>query len=175
VKFSYIEAREKKLITPEVALVLSFFTVIFVFIFGVLLYLSFKIDAFEQRKKGFTHEREQVEHQIKLLDNEIAVLKNSILKAEKIDERNKFVATSIKNLFQIIPDKITLSKVNMKEKELILYGITPTKDIYNLRLLAPLKAIFDKSYTSFYLQENGWYKFVSYNSMDNNLTIFRNK
>ena len=42
-------------------------------------------------------------------------------------------------------------------------------------MLAPLKAIFDSSYTNFYLEENGWYKFVSHNSMDNNLTIFRNK
>jgi hypothetical protein len=174
-KYSYIKAREKKILSPEVGLVLSFFAVIFLFITGVALYLSFKIDAFEQRKDGFVHEKSQVEHQITLLDKEIEVLKEAVLKSEKLNEKNIFISTSIKNLFQMIPEKITLSKVELKEKEVVIYGVTPTKDIYNLRLLASLKAIFDKSYTSFYLQENGWYKFVSYNYMDNNLTIFRNK
>jgi hypothetical protein len=174
-KYSYIEAREKRFASPEVGLVLSFFAVIMLFIIGVALYLSFKIDAFEQKKEGFEHEKSQVEYQISLIDEEIGVLKESVLKSEKLHERNMFISTSIKNLFEMIPEKITLSKVELKENEIILYGVTPTKDIYNLRLLSSLKAIFDKSYTSFYLQDNGWYKFVSYNSMDNNLTIFRNK
>jgi Tfp pilus assembly protein PilN len=174
-KYSYIEARKKSIISSEVGLVLSFFGVIFLFVIGVILYLSFKIDTFEQNKLAYEHKIKQVEYQTSKVDEDIEIIENSIQKSEEIHKKNIFFLTSIQNLLEMVPDKITLSKVELESEKLTLYGVTPTKDLYNLLLLAPLKSIFDKSYTSFYLQQNGWYKFVSYNSMDNNMTIFRNK
>lgn len=174
-KHSYIEPRDKRIISPEVGLVLSFFTVIFIFIIGVVIYLSFKIDMFNSLKTSYEHQIAQREYQMSIMTEDIDIINKSIETSSILQDRNLFFLSSIKNILQLVPDKITISKLQMKEKELIIYGITPTKDMYNLLMLAPLKSIFDKSYTSFYLQDNGWYKFVSYNSMDNNLTIFRNR
>jgi hypothetical protein len=49
---------------------------------------------------------------------------------------------------------------------LILYGETPTKDIYEFMLQAPLRSIFHHTYTSFYPTQNGWYNFVSTNYLE---------
>lgn len=174
-KHSYIEPREKRVISPEVGLVLSFFTVIFIFIISVVIYLSFKIDMFNDLKVSYGHQISQREYQTSIVNEDIDVIKESVVTSLILHERNLFFLSSIKNILQLIPDKITISKLEMKEEELIIYGVTPTKDMYNLLMLAPLKSIFDKSYTSFYLQDSGWYKFVSYNSMDDNLTIFRDR
>ena len=174
-KYSYIEPRVKRIISPEVGLILSFFIVVFLFIIGMLIYLSFQIGKFEDIKLSYQHQIEKVKYQTSIIDEDIGVIKKSIATSSALHKRNLFFLSSIQNILQLVPDKITISKLEMKERELIIYGKTPTKDIYNLLMLAPLKSIFDRSYTSFYLEDNGWYKFVSYNSMDDNLTIFRDR
>jgi len=173
-KYSYIESRKKTVISAEVALVLSFFAVIFIFIIGVLLYLSFKIDMFNQSKVSLEHQISKIEYQTQEVKKDIDIINKSVVLSNKLEKRNIFVLTSVKNILELVPDKITLSKMKIEKSKLTIYGMTPTKDVYNLLMLAPLRSIFDKSYTSFYLQDNGWYKFVSYNSMDENITIFRN-
>lgn len=174
-KYSYIEPRKKTVISAEVALVLSFFAVVFLFIIGVLIYLSFKIDMFNQTKVSLEHQISQIDYQTKEVKKDIDIINKSVTLSKGLGKRNIFVLTSVKNLLELVPDKITLSKMKIERSKLTIYGVTPTKDIYNLLMLAPLRSIFDKSYTSFFLQKNGWYKFVSYNSMDENMTIFRNR
>ncbi len=174
-KYSYISPRQKRVISAEVGLLISFFGLIFIFIFAMLWYLSMKIDMYEDLKLSYSHQTEQIKYQTSLIEEEITVLQTNLDKATYLSKHNELLANSIANLLNLVPEKITLSKVELDEKKVTVYGVTPSKDIYNLLMLAPLKAIFDSSYTNFYLEENGWYKFVSHNSMDNNLTIFRNK
>ncbi len=175
ISYSFIEPREKRVLSPEVGLVLSFFSVLFIFIIGVILYLSFKIDMFNDLKESYEHQISQIDYQTSIVNEDIERISEGVKTSEILKERNLFFLSAIHNILQLVPDKITLSKIDMREDELIIYGKTPTKDIYNLLMLAPLKSIFDKSFTSFYLLDNGWYKFVSYNSMDDNLTIFRDR
>jgi hypothetical protein len=73
---------------------------------------------------------------------------------------------SIANLFDLVPERITLSKAKLLKNGLVLQGITPTKDVYNFMLQAPLRSIFQKTYSSFYPASNGWLYFVSKNYMD---------
>ena len=174
-KFSYIQPRKKQLISAEVGLVLSFFGVLFLFVIGVYIYLSFQIDAFDKESIALKHQIEQNNFYADEVTKDIKILNLNLKLSKELDERNKFFKDSIKNILNLVPDKITLSKLELEENRLVVYGETPTKDLYNLLMLAPLRSIFDKSYTSFYLLENGWYRFVSYNSMDENLTIFRNR
>jgi len=174
-KFSYIQPRKKQLISAEVGLVLSFFGVLFLFVIGVYIYLSFQIDAFDKESIALQHQIEQNNFYADEVTKDIKILNLNLKLSKELDERNKFFKDSIKNILNLVPDKITLSKLELEENRLVVYGETPTKDLYNLLMLAPLRSIFDKSYTSFYLLENGWYRFVSYNSMDENLTIFRNR
>ena len=174
-KFSYIQPRKKQLISAEVGLVLSFFGVLFLFVIGVYIYLSFQINAFDKESIALQHQIEQNNFYADEVTKDIKILNLNLKLSKELDERNKFFKDSIKNILNLVPDKITLSKLELEENRLVVYGETPTKDLYNLLMLAPLRSIFDKSYTSFYLLENGWYRFVSYNSMDENLTIFRNR
>jgi hypothetical protein len=74
---------------------------------------------------------------------------------------------SIRNLFDLVPDDITLDRAELDSESLILYGMTPNKDTYEYMLHAPLRSIFHRTYTSFYPVENGWYRFVSSNYLDN--------
>ena len=73
---------------------------------------------------------------------------------------------SIKNLFDLVPQRITLSEAKLLHNGLILYGITPNKDVYNFMLNAPLRSIFHKTYSSFYPAKGGWLRFVSTNYID---------
>jgi hypothetical protein len=78
---------------------------------------------------------------------------------------NQLLKDGVKNLLDLIPDPITVTNVQIKKNSLVIYGITPTKDVYNLLLIPPLKAIFNQTHTNFYQMSNGWYRFESINSL----------
>ena len=84
---------------------------------------------------------------------------------EDIMVKNSLIKDSIKNLLDLIPDPITLNKFLLDKNSLIIYGVTPTKDVYNLLMLPPLESIFAKTQTIFYQMPNGWYKFKSINTL----------
>ena len=114
---------------------------------------------------------------VKRLQNNIIVAKNQIIKINKekefiytqkalyedINIKNQLTKQQIKNLLDLVPDPITLERFYIDNNKLIIYGITPTKDVYNLLMLPPLKSIFYKTVTTFYEMPNGWYKFKSEN------------
>jgi len=174
-KYSFIDGRKKQLISAELGLVLAFFGVIFFVLIFIFIFLELKISFYEDEKVGFEHHTKKMKEEIKIIDDETDLIANERAKAGTLHKDNLYVRKAIFNLFDLIPDKVTLSKAEMLKDRIILYGTTPSKDIYNLLLLAPLRSIFDKTYTSFYLLNNGWYRFVSYNYFDDKTTIFRNK
>jgi len=105
------------------------------------------------------------------LENENIKLQKVIY--ENIMVKNSLIKDSIKNLLDLVPDPITLNKFLLKKNSLIIYGITPTKDVYNLLMLPPLESIFANTKTIFYQMPNGWYKFKSINLLKgNNETAF---
>ena len=175
IKYSFVEPREKKLISNELMLVLYFFGAVFFFVIATYVFLQIKILTFEsniETKQDVIHSlgRDIFKH-----EQDIKSVNQQRIFAEKLFKNSEYLHRTIQNVFELVPDKITLSKAELKNNELVLYGETPTKDIYNLLLLAPLRSIFDDTYTSFYQLRNGWYRFVSYNKMDGNLTVFRNR
>lgn len=100
-----------------------------------------------------------MEEQIKLIEAEVKI-------AEQITTDNTVMKESIRNLFDLVPDGITLSRADLDAKSLVLYGTTPNKETYQYMLEAPLRSIFHQTYTSFYPIENGWYRFVSTNHLE---------
>jgi hypothetical protein len=112
---------------------------------------------------------------IEAMKAEVALINKESLLGERITTQNSVLKDSITNLFDLIPQRITLSEASLLENGLILHGITPNKDIYNFMLQAPLRSIFHKTYSSFYPLSNGWLRFVSTNyieddSFENNMT-----
>ncbi|MBD3809164.1 MAG: hypothetical protein IE884_01380 [Sulfuricurvum sp.] len=166
-KHSFITPRPKKLISDELRLVLFFFIVTIGMLVGTYLFLCYKVYDFrherqeiEQKEKELNRSIIQVEQEIKMIDKEAHI-------AEQIMTDNTVLKESIRNLFDLVPDDITLDRAELDSSSLILYGVTPNKDVYEYMLHAPLRSIFHRTYTSFYPVENGWYRFVSTNYLDN--------
>jgi len=162
-KYSYIKPRKKTPFTPDVQLIITFFSMTLIMLFSTYAFLLFKNYTFEQDRQEFINSRIDLQNSIDLMDKKIAYIKQQKALAEKIFTQNMVLKDSIANLFDLVPERITLSRAELLKNGLILYGITPSKDVYNFMLLAPLRSIFQKTYTSFYPQENGWLSFVSTN------------
>lgn len=168
-KHSLIAPRPKKIISGELRLVLFFFIVTIVMLTGTYLFLQYKIYDFtndrqeiKQKEKELNRLTARMEEQIQTIDKEIKVV-------EQITTDNMVLKESIRNLFDLVPDDITLDRAELDSSSLILYGVTPNKDTYEYMLHAPLRSIFHRTYTSFYPIENGWYRFVSTNYLDDEM------
>jgi hypothetical protein len=174
-KFGFVEPREKKIISNELMLILYFFGAVFFFVVAIFIFLHIKIFTFNSNIESKQNIIASLNQEILKHEQEIKNIDEQRDFAQKRFDNNQYLNRTIQNIFELVPDKITLSKAELKNQKLILYGETPTKDIYNLLLLAPLRSIFDDTYTSFYQLRNGWYRFVSINTMDENMTVFRNR
>jgi hypothetical protein len=166
VKHSFITPRSKRLISGELRLVLFFFTVTIAMIVGTYLFLEYKTydfvherESVAQKDKSLTRSIEQMEEEIKVIEGEAKIV-------EQVATDNTVMKESIRNLFDLVPEDITLSRAELEEKALILYGTTPNKEVYEYMLHAPLRSIFNRTYTSFYPAENGWFRFVSSNYLE---------
>lgn len=165
-RHSFVKARPKHLISWELKILLIFFTVIFTLLVATYMYLKLEIYIFEDEANHAKVTTISLHNARKKMEERIEYIKIEANRAKMIYTDNKLLCDSIKNLFDIIPDKITLTKAILSKNALKLYGKTPSKEIYQFRLLAPLRSIFDRSFTSYYQQSNGWINFVSTNYID---------
>ncbi len=146
---------------------LIFIASIFIFLNFFNLFVIYKNYNFKDSTKTLNSQRIMLEKKIDSIDQKIGFILRQKSFAEEIYANNIILRDSIKNLFDLVPDQITLSRVIMEKDSLIIYGITPTKDIFNFLLATPLKSIFHTSNTMFYLTDKGWYNFVSTNRIIN--------
>jgi len=146
---------------------LVFIASIFIFLNFFNLFVIYKNYNFKDSTKTLNSQRIMLEKKIDSIDQKIGFILRQKSVAEEIYANNIILRDSIKNLFDLVPDQITLSRVIMEKDSLIIYGITPTKDIFNFLLATPLKSIFHTSNTMFYLTDKGWYNFVSTNRIIN--------
>ncbi len=163
--YSFTKPKPKPLFKEDTKLWLIFYFI------SVFLFVSFAL--FLLLKAYFYNKDTQK------LNRDTIVLKQKIIKLntqreliflqktlyENVHVKNAVIKTSIKNLLDLIPDPITLDKFLLSKNKLIIYGITPTKDVYNMLMLPPLESIFEKTQTYFYQLPNGWYRFKSINTI----------
>jgi hypothetical protein len=147
-------------------LIAIFFSIAFGMLFLTYAFLLYKDYSFTKEQTQLAKEREFLKNDSELLRKKIIYIEKQKQLAEDVATQNSVLKDSMKNLFDLVPERITLSKAILKEKGLILYGITPNKEVYEFMLQAPLRSIFQKTYTSFYPAENGWLHFVSTNYME---------
>lgn len=166
-KYSYIKPRKKTVITKDIQLILTFFGVTLFMLFSTYAFLIFRDYRFQNDIADMDRQKEELRANIATMDKHIASIEKQSLFSEKVFTKNSVLKDSINNLFDLVPNRITLSEATIMQNALILYGITPNKDVYNFMLQAPLRSIFHRSYSSFYPAENGWLRFVSTNYIDN--------
>ena len=162
---SFIIPRKKHLISmfSKIWIIFIFATIILIITFNF--FVIYKTSDFKTSAISEKSARIALEKKVDETDAKIGFILRQKAIAEEIYANNMILKDSIKNLFDLVPDQITLKKVIMEENSLIIYGTTPTKDTYNFLLAAPLKSIFHTSNTVFYLKNNGWYNFVSTNKI----------
>ncbi len=164
-KYSYIKHKRKTILTTELQLLLTFFSITIFMLLSTYLFLLFKDYRFIKDRESVIVQKEALSLNITEMKESIRFIEVEKLLCEKVYTQNSVLKESITNLFDLIPDRITLSEASLLENGLILYGVTPNKDVYNFMLQAPLRSIFHKTYSSFYPTHNGWLKFVSTNYM----------
>ena len=165
-KYSYIKPRKKSLFTSEMQLVAVFFGITLFMLLSTYLFLLYKDYRFSQDKIDIINAREETIEEIKLIESKILFIQDQEALSESIFTKNTVLKDSMTNMFDLVPQRITLSEAQLLEDGLILYGITPSKDVYNFMLQAPLRSIFHRTYSSFYPAENGWLRFMSTNFVD---------
>jgi len=165
-KYSYIKPRTKTALTKDIQLLFTFFSVTIGMLFLTYVFLLFKEYRFEENRAEVIQEEKDLRASIKIMKAKITFIEKQNILSERVFTQNSVLKDSIHNLFDLVPGRITLSQAKILEDGLILYGITPNKDVYNFMLQAPLRSIFHRTYSSFYPIENGWYRFVSTNYID---------
>jgi len=165
-QFSFIHPRKKEILSAEFRLMLFFFGVTMTMLILAYLFLVFKSYAYESDFKDSKQEISELNLQTKEINSDIDFVTMQKIKADEIFTTNTLMRDSMQNLFDLVPDKITVASVKMEKKSLVLYGISPNKEVYEYLLLAPLRSIFHHSYTTFYTMDNGWIHFVSTNYLD---------
>ena len=169
-RYSFIKPRQKSIISPEFKLLFFFFTITIGMLFMSYSYLKVKTLMYESSIEERLAKGETLRSNIISMHDEIAFIEVQKQHAEGVYTSNTVLKESIHNLFDLVPEKITLSQALLKENELELYGVTPSKEVYEFLLLAPLRSIFHRSYTSYYAMPNGWYSFVSKNYLDREMS-----
>lgn len=165
-KYSYIKPRSKSFFTPALKLSILFFIITIGMLFSTYMFLFLKDFSINSEKNEIVQKRYELTAAIEQMKEDIVFIEKEILLGEKITTQNMVLKDSISNLFDLIPQRITLSEASLLENGLILYGITPNKDTFEFMLQAPLRSIFHKSYSSFYPLANGWLRFVSTNYIE---------
>ena len=164
-QYSFISPRPKHFFSLFSKLWIAFIVLITLFMLVYNTYITIEMGSFKEGIVELVTQRESLEQKIDESDEIIALILRQKVLSEEIFSNNTLLKESMKNLFDLVPDQITLKKVEMDRNALVLYGITPTQDAFNFLLAAPLKSIFHTSQTTFYLTPQGWYNFVSTNKI----------
>lgn len=164
-RYSFIPPRPKPFFSLFSKLWMAFIALIALFMLVFNTYIAIEMGSFKEGILELTNQREVLEQKIDDSDEIIALILRQKVLSEEIFSNNTLLKESMKNLFDLVPDQITLKKVEMDRHSLILYGVSPTQDAFNFLLAAPLKSIFHTSQTTFYLTPQGWYNFVSTNKI----------
>jgi len=164
---SYIAPRKKPFFSRDSLLWIFFVSVVFVALIAFGSYLYYKSSVYKGELEALESSNTLLSQSVISYEKEIKILKMQGVLSQEIKSSNRLLKKSIKNLFDLVPDQITLTKVVMEKDLLNLEGSTHTKDTYRLLLEPPLKSIFNTSKVDFTFNRLiGKYEFKSINSVD---------
>lgn len=129
--------------------------------FGFVFMLKIQAHFMNKHTKEAIDSQQRVLREIKDVQSLFLQEEEKVYFGDFIAKQNVLLKDSIENLFDLIPEQITLNKIQMEQYQLVLYGTTPSKQIYTFLLEVPLRSIFTQSRADFYTLPNGWFNFVS--------------
>lgn len=162
-RYSFTRPKPKQFMDSDTKIVLVFLTVTILLTVGFVIFIMLKKGNFESDTLAMQKNIAKYRKENRIYKKEIKRIERLAQKFEAIQTKNTLLKESIQNLFDLVPDQITLTKAILNKNGLVLYGVTPSKDVYNYLLQAPLRSVFHRNDTTFYPLKNGWYRFVSIN------------
>lgn len=160
-KFSFLTPKPKYIFAKITKIWIMYIIFSMIIIFGFLIVLKYQ--TYLSQKKEHDYQLKQIYYQqeISKLESYYSriVYESNLAKARQTS--NFMVRDAVINLFNIIPDQITTTYIEVGSNSLIIKGVTPSKEVFKFLLQDPLKAIFGKSAVSFFALSDGWYRFVS--------------
>ena len=156
-------------IQPKLKPILSLFSLIWISLIGfisvVCLIVNFSIKILSYNLKEATNENQvsydEYNRRIAIIKEHIKNLSEQQDEIESILATNQALKRSLQNIYDIVPDTVTLDFVKLDKNSLEIRGQTPSKEAFTLLMEAPLKSIFTKTKTTFYQLPNGWLNFTS--------------
>ncbi len=161
--YSFTKPKKKPIFKEDTKLWLIFIGVSLILYIGFAMFLEIKVLLYKKDINKFNNQIANLNKELITISKEKEFIFTQKALYENIMVKNELMKNSIKNLLDLIPDPITLNSIYFDKNRLIIYGITPTKEIYNMLMLPPLESIFTQTKTYFYQMPNGWYKFKSEN------------
>ena len=156
-------------IKPKLKPILSLFSLIWISLIGfisvVCLIVNFSIKILSYNLKEATNENQvsydEYNRRIAIIKEHIKNLSEQQDEIESILATNQALKRSLQNIYDIVPDTVTLDFVKLDKNSLEIRGQTPSKEAFTLLMEAPLKSIFTNTKTTFYQLPNGWLNFSS--------------
>jgi len=174
--YSYKTPRKKRFFSRDSILWMSFVSIISFALLVFGLYLFYKSSLYQGDLQEVESSNEVLSKSVIEYEKELKILTMQKILVDEVKKSNTLLKSSIKNLFDLVPDHIVLTKVVMHKDLLDLEGTTPTKDTYRLLLEPPLKSIFNSSKVNFRFDGFiGKYVFKSINSMGEEKEIVSGK
>lgn len=168
---SFLKPRKKKLLDDMSMLWLIFIVLISVGLVSFGVYINYKSSFYIKMLQVYEDQNRLIKQSIQSDKKELKILNMQQELYQEVKTNNLILKKSVKNLFDLVPDQITLTDVIMKKEELILKGYSVSKESYRLLLEPPLKSIFDQSNAVFYTNDRGFYSFVSKNSINKEVSL----
>ncbi len=164
---SFTTPRKKSLIDKVTWLWLSFVVIMLISLASFGFFLKYQTSFYEDMLSGTKLTNSNYNNSVSSLDKELKIVYMKKALNNEVRSSNALLKESIKNLFDLVPDQITLNEVAMKKDALFIKGFTPTKDSYKLLLEPPLKSIFNESKVTFSFNSKiGKYQFESMNTIN---------
>ncbi|WP_027327019.1 hypothetical protein [Helicobacter pametensis] len=160
-KLSFITPNKKSILSPITKAWLICFVASALMIAGFWGLLDLQSSNFMRYSEEFEskiHAQQSIQNTLK---GRLDFLQTQLEMLQTIKDQNSSLTNAIKNLFDLIPEQITINAISLTEDALTIKGITPSKELYIFLLETPLKAIFSDSRVDFFVLPSGWYNFVS--------------
>ncbi|MCH9812613.1 MAG: hypothetical protein K0U47_01575 [Epsilonproteobacteria bacterium] len=162
---SFIKPRRKKLLDDMSSLWLAFIGLMVIGLIGFGVYVKYKSSFYIKMLEDSSYENQALAAKVKDIKRDIEIYSMQKELYTEVKNSNLILKESVKNLFDLVPDQITLTNVVMEKESLLLTGYSTSKESYLLLLEPPLKSIFDESRVFFSIDNRGFYQFVSKNYM----------
>lgn len=158
-KYSLTHARPKQLLGTDTRLWWLFILGLVALFVVIKLVVSIHTAGVQAETEEYKKARVAYEAQIAELEGKTRFVLEEVELVSRVSGRNKVIKDSLINFFDLVPDQIYLTDLQITPKTLRIKGYTPSKEVFNYLLRPPLESIFQRTEASFYPIGNGWFAF----------------